>query len=90
MANIDALVPDLNFSESQYRRFCHLDICQMEDTELGDEFYALRPLLWGLPSDHWLRERVAELKAEIMKRRGSTGYKFKAWPKPRLAEGIEL
>lgn len=90
MANLDSLVPDPSFSDKQYERYTHLDICHLEYTELEDEYYALRSKLWGLPRDHWLRERVEALEAEIVKRKGKTVYEFKARPKPKLAEGVKL
>jgi hypothetical protein len=62
------VVPDPLSSNKQYARFRHLDIDGLQDSELVDERYALRPLLWGLPSDHWLRERVAVLESELRKR----------------------
>ena len=63
------LIPDPVNSLDQYYRFQHLDVPRLDDNELTDELYALRPLLWGLPDDHWLRDRVKMLEAENMKRR---------------------
>ena len=65
---MNPLIPDPISSDKQYARFHHLDIEGFEDFELVDELYALRPLLWGLPSDHWLRKRVAALESELRKR----------------------
>jgi len=84
------LVPDPLFSDRQFQRFCHLDIADKETGELADELYALRPQLWGLPADHWLRERVTMLEAEMIKRRGNTGHDFRERQTPKLAEGVKL
>ena len=65
------LIPDPLNSYEQFLRFNHLDIEALTDSKLTDEFYALRPLLWGLSDDHWLRERVKMLEAEISKRKGN-------------------
>ena len=65
----DILVPDLLQSDRQYERFYHLDLPELEDLELTDELYALRPLLWGLPADYWFRQRVTMLEKELQKRR---------------------
>jgi len=86
----DVLIPDPLSSDQQYARFYHLDIPSLEDGELTDELYALRPLLWGLQGDHWLRERVAKLGAEVIKRWGNTGNEFRVRQKPKLAEGVKL
>lgn len=86
-----ALIPDPLNSHCQFNRFYHLDLPDLEDTELRDELYALRPLLWGLPPDHWLRERVKMLEAELIRRRrGNTRYEFRGRQKPKLAEGVKL
>ena len=61
----DTLVPDPLNSDRQYHRFYHLDIEGLEDTELIDELNCIRPLLWGLDADHWLRERVKVLESEL-------------------------
>jgi hypothetical protein len=68
MTNRNALIPDPFVSEQSYIRFHHSDICGLEDIELTDELYYLRPLLWGLDANHWLRERVTKLEEEIQKR----------------------
>jgi hypothetical protein len=87
----DVLIPDPLSSDRQYERFHHFDIEGLEDTELTDELYALRPLLWwGLPAEHWLRERVKMLEAEAMKRKINIRQEFRAQPKPKLAEGVKL
>jgi hypothetical protein len=63
------LVPDPVETEEQYRRFWHLDIAGLDDTDIIDELHALRPLLWWkLPGDEWLRERVRMLGIELTKR----------------------
>lgn len=64
----DILIPDPLRSSGQYDRFYYLDIPELDDISLTDELYALRPLLWGLPADHWLRERVSMLETELRKR----------------------
>ena len=86
----DILIPDPLSSDQQYTRFYHLDLPELEDTELTDELYALRPLLWGLPAEHWLRERVKMLEHELAKRRGDTTYKVSRQPKPKQAEEVTL
>lgn len=86
----DALVPDPLASNRQYKQFYHLDLSELEDVELIDELNYLCSRLWGLPSEHWLRERVKALKAEISKRRGNTNHSFRARPKPKPAEGVKL
>lgn len=86
----DILIPDPLSSDQQYTRFHHLDLTELEDTELTDELYALRPILWGLPADHWLRERVRALEKESYKRRGDAGHKFSGRQKPKPAEGVKL
>jgi len=88
MSNI--LIPDPLASDQQYERFYHLDLPELEDTELTDELYALRPLLWGLDSDYWLRSRVKMLEAEMMKRKRNIRRESRAQPKPKLAEGVTL
>jgi len=64
------LVPNPIDCDAAWRRFYHHDLPQLELTDLLDELYALRPLLWGLPRDHWLRERVHRIEAELGARRG--------------------
>lgn len=64
-----ALVPDPLSSDRQYTRFYHLDLPELEDIELTDELNYLRPLLWGIPRNHWLQERVRGLQKELTKRR---------------------
>lgn len=61
----DGLIPDPLKSRQQYDRYYHHDIPGLNDTTLTDEIHALRPLLWGLDSVHWLRERVKALEAEL-------------------------
>ena len=83
------LIPDPFHSDRQYERFYHEDIPALEDGELIDELYALRPLLWRLDPEHWLRERVMMLEKELSKRQHDTRYKFSK-PKPKLAKGVKL
>jgi len=70
------LIPDPLSSLEQYYRFHHLDIPQLEDNELADEFNYLRTRLWQLPAHHWVRQRVAMIESEL-KRRQITNYKPK-------------
>lgn len=86
----DVLIPDPLNSDRQYARFYHLDLSDLEDIELTDELNYLRPLLWGLPADHWLRERVRELEKELSKRRGDTSFRSSGQRKPKPAEGVKL
>lgn len=90
MTSHDVLVPDPFLGDKQYHRFYHLDLSELGDIELTDELHHLRPLLWGLPPTHWLRDRVAVLEAEIIKRQGDTGRKFSKRLKPKSAEGVTL
>ena len=71
------LVPDPFLSDREYARFYHLDLSDLSDMALRDELHHLRFFLWGLESNHWLRERVKELEAE-MKRRENTGHESRS------------
>ena len=86
----DILIPDPTSSDQQYKRFYHLDLPELEDVELTDEFHYLRAHLWELPADKWLRERVKALETELYKRRGDTRFEFSRKPRPKLAEGGTL
>jgi hypothetical protein len=86
---IAPIVPDPLYSDRQYARFHNLDLLGCEDTELLDELSTLRPLLFGLPAAHWLRQRVGAIESEL-KRRRYRQPEFKAPPKPRHAEGVRL
>jgi hypothetical protein len=90
MISLDALVPTPTVSDSQRKRFYHLDLSELEDVELIDELNFLRPLLWGLDSLHWLRQRVAKLESEITKRRGNTSHEYRRRPRPKPAKGVKL
>lgn len=68
-----ALIPDSLNSDAEYTRFYHLDIPELDDTELRDELYALRPLLWGLAEGDWVRQRVRGLESELAKRQYAKG-----------------
>ncbi|MFW6105164.1 MAG: hypothetical protein ACOC7P_01120 [Chloroflexota bacterium] len=70
MANSGILIPDPFASSQQFDRFHHLDLPGLDDSELIDELHALRPLLWGLPKDDWLRRRVMMLESEMKRRKG--------------------
>jgi hypothetical protein len=65
------ITPNPLNSDMEYNRFHHLDIPNLDDTELVDEINYLRNILWGLPRDDWLRERVRVLGRELAKRRGT-------------------
>ena len=86
----DVIIPDPLSSDRQYEWFCHFDIPSLEDTELVDELYALRPLLWRLPAEHWLRERVQMFEKELAKHRGAARYEPSRQRKPKPAEGVKL
>ena len=86
----DILIPDPIASDRQFARFHHFDLPGLDDTEAIDELHHLRPLLWGLSDDHWLRERVKALETELAKRRGDTSYKTSGKSKLRQAEGVAL
>jgi len=70
---LDVSIPDPMNSLQKWERHYHADIPNLEDTELYDELNTLRPLLWGLPSDDWRRERVKRLQVEALKRRKERG-----------------
>ena len=74
----NVLIPDPLDNDCQYARFYHLDITSLDDTELIDELNAVRPLLWGLPLSHWLRERAQLLQDELSRRK----WDAKAKPRP--------
>ncbi|MBA7664169.1 hypothetical protein ES703_72224 [subsurface metagenome] len=90
MADLDDFMPDPLASDQHFTRFNHLDLPELEDIELTDELYALRPLLWGLPTDHWLRERVQKLEAELSKRWGAPKSKATKRKKSKPAAGVKL
>jgi hypothetical protein len=82
------IVPDPLLSLDEYCRFYHLDLCGLQDEELRDEFHALRPLLWGLPRNHWFRERVERLRNELKGRSRDREWGDKR--KPKSGEGVVL
>ena len=61
-------IPDPLQNDSQYDRYYHFDIPNLELNDIRDELYALRPLLWGLPKGDWIRERVGVLENELARR----------------------
>lgn len=65
MAN---LIPDPLNTDTEYDRFHHVDVAGMDPEEMANELDALRPLLWGLAADNWLRGRVKVLEAALSKR----------------------
>lgn len=68
ICDIAELVPDPLYSDRQFDRYYHIDLPQLEDTDLIDELNCLRVFLWGLHRDHWLRQRVAALETESARR----------------------
>lgn len=89
MTSLDA-IPNPLVSLQQCSRFYCLDLAWLEDTELADELNYLKPKLWGLPPEHWLRERVRLLEEELKKHPGDTKYVPKRQRKPKPAEGVKL
>ncbi len=85
----DILIPDPLSSDKQFVRFYHLDVPELEDSELADEYHYFRAHLFRLPADDWLRERVARLEAELIKRKVNIFHEFRGRPKPKLAEGVK-
>jgi hypothetical protein len=83
-------IPNPLNSDRQFARFCHHDVAYLTDYELKDEINALRPHLWGLPNDNWLRERVAQLEDELVKRRGGKTDRYTKHPKFKPADGVIL
>ena len=88
LIDFDALIPNPCVSDRQHERFYHQDIACLEDVELFDEFWALRPHLWGAPEGHWVRARVAALEAELARRRGAP--KYNRYEQVSLAKGVQL
>ena len=86
----DVLIPDPLYSDGEYQRFYHLDLPELDDTQLTDEVNYIRPLLWRLESVHWLRARAKMIEGEIRKRRGDTAYKARGQRKPKPAYGVRL
>ena len=88
------VVPNPLESDNQYERYYHYDLPGADLSDLQDELYALRPMLWWKIDDTgWLRERVRQLEAEITKRKYSDSQSPQAKPKAkpkRLAEGVKL
>jgi hypothetical protein len=66
---IPVIIPDPTTSDKEYARYHHLDISSTESSDLLDELYCLRPLLWGLPKTDWLRQRVKRIEGELATRR---------------------
>lgn len=66
--DIGELVPNFLDTDRQYDRYHHLDLPGVEDIDLTDELNCLRVFLWGLPRDHWLRQRVRALETEAARR----------------------
>ncbi|MFC2034883.1 hypothetical protein ACFLUJ_02045 [Chloroflexota bacterium] len=90
MTDRDTSVPNPLISEQEYARFYHLDIPELENVELTDELHYFRSLLWGLPTEHWLRERVSQLEAELQKRKFDVRNWTSKRRKPKPAEGVKL
>lgn len=89
MNNNANYVPDPLDTYSQYARFYHLDIAVSADSDLIEEVWAIRSLLWGLPADDWLRERHQKLEAELRKRHWRET-EYSARKIPTKAEGVQL
>ncbi|MFC1968605.1 hypothetical protein ACFLVX_04380 [Chloroflexota bacterium] len=83
-------MPNQFLSDRQYHRFWHFDLPKLTDEELTDELYYLRPILWGLKNNHWLRVRVEMIEEEITWRQGDTRREFRQRAKPKPAEGVKL
>jgi hypothetical protein len=87
------LIPDPLNSDAEYARFHFLDIPELDNIELRDELNYIKALLWGIPAEHWLRERVRQLETEITRRKYSDSQLPQAKPKARpkrLAGGVRL
>jgi hypothetical protein len=63
------IIPNPLESDNQRQRYYHFDLPGLELSDLLDELYCLRPLLWGLRKDDWLRGRVKRIEGELAKRR---------------------
>lgn len=98
------LVPDLLNSDTQYSRYYHQDLRDMQTESLLDELWAIRSRLWFVKSERyraivgrfeqhqiaeWLRERKSKIEAELGKRRYAA-WDVRSQPKPKLAEGVKL
>lgn len=83
------VTPDPLKSNGEYNRYHHFDIPNLDSEDLQDELNALRPLLWGLDKNHWLRERVRELQVELAKRRYATTQPATPTPKRQLAKAVK-
>ena len=65
-------IPDPLNSESEYARFNHFDIPELDNSELTDELNYVKAHLWGVPRDDWQRQRVKVLETELRNRRAKT------------------
>ena len=66
-------IPDPMYSYQQFIRFHHLDITDLSEDELQNEFFSLRSQLYRLPPDKvWIKKRVRELGKEIARRHYNT------------------
>lgn len=72
------LIPDPLNTDTECDRFYHLDVPELDDSELTDEVNYIRALLWQVPANDWLRERVNVLENELSKRRWAAKDKAKA------------
>ena len=82
-------VPNPLNSDRQYARFSHHDLADSEGSELIEELWFIRPCLWGLPADAWLRERHQVLQGELRKRQWREA-EYKARKILPKAEGVQL
>ena len=91
MRLLGILAPNPLESDTEYNRYYHHDLPGMDITALHDELYALRPMLWGLGPDDWLRERVRYLEYWIEQHQ-ATGDHSPARPAPKRPriEGVTV
>jgi hypothetical protein len=66
-------IPNPLFSDRQFDRFHNQDVEYLETREIAEELWSIRPYLYRLPDDHWLREREKALGAEMARRTGRWG-----------------
>ena len=91
MIDEGSLTPDPLVSSRQYRRFYCIDLGELEDTELEDEFYYLRSHLLGLPPVCWPRERCILLEQEINRRGNNGKFQYSSPTKQKIKKvGIKV
>ena len=104
MASLRTLIPDLLDSDTQYSRYYHQDLGDMQTESLLEELWAIRSRLWFVKSDHyraivgrfeqsriaaWLGERKSRIDGELRRRRDGI-QQFKTQPRPVLSQGVRL